>query len=103
MFQIRIALDAQSLPLSPAGGENAVLTGRYVMKRKILIGIPERLLDQIDLLADYRSQTRSELIREALRTHLERAQSIGAPVTTPPLSLIAGQRKDETALVAAIN
>lgn len=47
------------------------------MKKKVLIGMPDRLLDQVDLLAQYRSQTRSELIREALRLHLERAMSSG--------------------------
>lgn len=58
------------------------------MKRKILIGVPVRLLDQVDLLAEYRSQTRSELIREALRTHLEQARTSGAPLPAPALSLI---------------
>lgn len=58
------------------------------MKKKILIGMPERLLDQIDLLAEYRSQTRSELIREALRSHLERARNAGAPLPTPALTLM---------------
>jgi len=51
------------------------------MKKKVLIGLPYRLLEQLDLLADYRSQTRSELIREALRSHLDRAMTNGAPVT----------------------
>ena len=73
------------------------------MLKKILIGVPERLLDQIDLLADYRSQTRSELIREVLRTHLERTQSFSAPVAAPALSVIGSQRKDETPLAAVVN
>ena len=51
------------------------------MKKKVLVGLPNRLLEQLDLLAEYRSQTRSELIREALRSHLERAMTNGAPVT----------------------
>ncbi len=51
------------------------------MKKKVLVGLPNRLLEQVDLLAEYRSQTRSELIREALRAHLDRATSNGAPVT----------------------
>jgi len=51
------------------------------MKKKVLVGLPNRLLEQLDLLAQYRSQTRSELIREALRSHLERAMTNGAPVT----------------------
>lgn len=51
------------------------------MKKKVLVGLPHRLLEQLDLLAQYRSQTRSELIREALRAHLDRATESGAPVT----------------------
>ena len=57
------------------------------MKKKVLIGIPERLLEQVDLLADFRSQTRSELIREALRLHLENSQTF-APAR-PAISLVA--------------
>lgn len=58
------------------------------MKKKILIGIPERLLEQIDLLADYRSQNRSELIREALRLHLESARATGAPLAKTTMTLV---------------
>jgi len=56
------------------------------MKKKVLIAIPERLLDQVDLLANYRSQTRSELIREALRLHVERSQTFN--VARPAISLL---------------
>ena len=49
--------------------------------KKVLVGLPHRLLEQLDLLAEYRSQTRSELIREALRAYLERAMNNGAPIT----------------------
>jgi metal-responsive CopG/Arc/MetJ family transcriptional regulator len=56
------------------------------MKKKVLIAIPERLLDQVDLLANYRSQTRSELIREALRLHVERSQTF--TVARPAISLL---------------
>lgn len=51
------------------------------MTKKVLVGLPPRLLEQLDLLAKFRSQTRSELIREALRAHLDRATQVGAPVT----------------------
>ena len=57
------------------------------MKKKVLVAIPERLLEQVDLLADFRSQTRSELIREALRLHLENSQTF-APAR-PGISLVA--------------
>lgn len=57
------------------------------MKKKVLIAIPERLLDQIDLLAVFRSQTRSELIREACRIHLENSQAFTGP--RPAISLLS--------------
>jgi metal-responsive CopG/Arc/MetJ family transcriptional regulator len=56
------------------------------MKKKVLVAIPERLLDQVDLLANYRSQTRSELIREALRLHVERSQTFS--LARPAISLL---------------
>ncbi len=58
---------------------------RKNMTKKILLGVPPRLLEQVDLLAQYRSQTRSELIREALRAHLEKA-GCGGPL--PALQLV---------------
>ena len=78
------------------------------MKKKVLVGVPERLLDQVDLLAEYRSQTRSELIREALRNHLIQAQSVGAPVAipVPALSLITGTavpKREDAGLSLATN
>lgn len=72
------------------------------MNKKVLVAVPERLLTQVDLLADYRSQTRSELIREALRSHLERSQVAGTPELSPSLSLISGARKDDSGFTAAI-
>ncbi len=66
------------------------------MKKKILIAIPERLLEQLDLLAAYRSQTRSELIREACRTHLENSQAFASP--RPAISLIHPPLRKEEAV-----
>ena len=67
------------------------------MKKKVLVAIPERLLDQLDLLANFRSQTRSELIREALRTHIENSQTFAG--ARPAISLISQPlRKEELAL-----
>ncbi len=71
------------------------------MNKKVLIAVLERLLTQVDLLADYRSQTRSELMREALRSHLERSQVI-APELSPSLSVISGSRKEDSGFTAAI-
>ena len=39
-----------------------------------LVSMPEKLLDKIDELAGAESRSRSELIREALRTYIYRNQ-----------------------------
>lgn len=41
---------------------------------RVLISMPEKFLDEIDLVADSENRTRSELIREALRTYMYRNQ-----------------------------
>ena len=41
---------------------------------RVLISMPERFLDEIDELAGNENRTRSELIREALRTYMYRSQ-----------------------------
>ena len=41
---------------------------------RVLISMPERFLDEIDNLALNENRTRSELIREALRTSMYRNQ-----------------------------
>ena len=66
------------------------------MKKKVLVAIPERLLDQLDLLAEFRSQTRSELIREACRIHLENSQVF--TLARPPISLVSSPLRKEEAV-----
>ena len=39
---------------------------------RVLISMPERFLDEIDNVADNENRSRSELIREALRTYIHR-------------------------------
>ena len=39
---------------------------------KVLISMPEKFLDEIDNVADTENRSRSELIREALRTYIHR-------------------------------
>lgn len=39
---------------------------------KVLLSIPDKFLNQIDELAENEQRTRSELIREALRTYMRR-------------------------------
>lgn len=41
---------------------------------RVLISMPERFLEEIDGLADAENRSRSELIREALRTYMYRNQ-----------------------------
>ena len=39
---------------------------------RVLISMPEKFLDEIDSVANNENRTRSELIREALRTYMYR-------------------------------
>ncbi len=39
---------------------------------RVLISMPEKFLDEIDNVADNENRSRSELIREALRTYIHR-------------------------------
>lgn len=39
---------------------------------RVLISMPEKFLDEIDNVADVENRSRSELIREALRTYIHR-------------------------------
>ncbi len=41
---------------------------------RVLISMPEKFLDEIDQVAGSENRTRSELIREALRTYMYRNQ-----------------------------
>lgn len=41
---------------------------------RVLISMPEKFLDEIDNVATSENRTRSELIREALRTYMYRSQ-----------------------------
>lgn len=42
---------------------------------RVLISMPEEFLGKIDQVADSESRSRSELIREALRTYINHSQS----------------------------
>ena len=39
---------------------------------RVLISMPEKFLDEIDQVAETENRSRSELIREALRTYIHR-------------------------------
>ena len=45
---------------------------------RILVSMPDEFLDKVDGLASEEQRTRSELVREALRTYLKRSR-IGNP------------------------
>lgn len=45
---------------------------------KILISMPDKFLESIDKIANDEQRTRSELIREALRSYLKTAHSINS-------------------------
>ncbi|MBX9690038.1 MAG: ribbon-helix-helix protein, CopG family [Candidatus Obscuribacterales bacterium] len=49
--------------------------------KKVLIGLPGRLLANVDLMAKYECRTRSELIREAIRRYYENYQRTASTST----------------------
>lgn len=59
--------------------------------KKVLVAIPPRLLEQLDLLATYRCQTRSELIREAIRVTLEQARARQLSASVVPFPAMENQ------------
>lgn len=46
---------------------------------RVLISLPEKFLEEIDVIADEEQRSRSELIREALRNYIKN-QDIGGRV-----------------------
>lgn len=43
---------------------------------RILVSMPDKFLESIDKLADIEQRTRSELVREALRTYIKRSNAV---------------------------
>ena len=43
---------------------------------RILVSMPDKLLESIDKLANIEQRTRSELVREALRTYIKRSNAV---------------------------
>ena len=50
---------------------------------RIVISMPERFLEQIDSFAEKQQRNRSELIREALRTYINRQNLQDRYMTNP--------------------
>ncbi len=55
---------------------------------KVLVSIPDKFLNQIDEVAENEQRTRSELIREALRTYMRRNSSIDIRKSTADAELL---------------
>ena len=53
------------------------------MVAKVLISMPEKFLTQIDEVAIAENRTRSELIREALRTYIDKQELKKQYMTNP--------------------
>ena len=55
---------------------------------KVLLSIPDKFLSQIDEIAENEQRTRSELIREALRTYMKRNTTFDIKKTTSDAELL---------------
>jgi len=55
---------------------------------KVLISIPDKFLTEIDKTAELEQRTRSELIREALRTYMRRNASFNAAKSAAEAKLL---------------
>ena len=55
---------------------------------RVLISMPEEFLSKIDEVADVENRTRSELIREALRTYIHRNRVRNNTVATRNASIL---------------
>ena len=55
---------------------------------RVLISMPERFLDEIDNVADTENRSRSELIREALRTYIHRNKVRNNEVATKNAAIL---------------
>ena len=43
---------------------------------RLLVSMPDKFLESIDKLANIEQRTRSELVREALRTYIKRSNAV---------------------------
>ena len=55
---------------------------------RVLISMPERFLDEIDTVAGNENRSRSELIREALRTYIHKQKVRDNAVATKNASIL---------------
>jgi len=55
---------------------------------RVLISMPEDFLNKIDQVADGENRTRSELIREALRTYMYRSRAKASTIATKNAAIL---------------
>lgn len=55
---------------------------------RVLISMPERFLDEIDAVAGNENRSRSELIREALRTYIHKTRVRNTQVATKNAAIL---------------
>jgi len=55
---------------------------------RVLISMPEKFLDEIDVVAGTENRSRSELIREALRTYIHRNKVRESQVATKNAAIL---------------
>ncbi len=55
---------------------------------RVLISMPEKFVDEIDVVAGHENRSRSELIREALRTYIHRNRVRDTQVATKNASIL---------------
>lgn len=53
------------------------------MSKKVMISLPDRLLEEIDAAAGEEERSRSELIREATRKYLTERETTRRPIDDP--------------------
>ena len=56
---------------------------------RVLISMKDEFLERIDEVAEYEHRSRSELIREALRTYITRRNSASSSASTPQATVIS--------------
>ena len=55
---------------------------------RVLISMPEEFLDKIDQVANGENRSRSELIREALRTYMYKSRSRASSMATKNAAIL---------------
>lgn len=65
------------------------------MPKKVLIALPPAMLEEVDKVAEVEHRTRSDLIRESLRTYLHAFKRKQAALTAVPERFAPVQNTEE--------